>query len=139
MEIALVLLRKFWWAIPILLLTASTAFYRHQAHQERASRIQIQAEYDTFKASIVAAAKLKESEYAKRLSDARLGRSDALKRLREQTSGGSVPTFTAPAGDSRICWEPETFNAAIQRLAEIIASGDSAQIDAQTLLGGWPK
>jgi len=48
----LTLLYRFWYVIPILALTASTAFYRHQAHQERDSRIQIQAAYDVFKAGV---------------------------------------------------------------------------------------
>ena len=54
MTAILPLLARFWYVIPILLLTASTAWYRHDAHQEHATRIQIQAEYDGFKSSVAA-------------------------------------------------------------------------------------
>lgn len=52
MPIALTLLRQFWYLIPILLLTASTMWFRHDAHQEHAQRIEVQAAYDVFKSGV---------------------------------------------------------------------------------------
>ena len=44
----MLLLLRFWWAIPIAILTATTAYYRHEAAQEREQRHIIAAEYQAF-------------------------------------------------------------------------------------------
>lgn len=78
---ALLLLRQFWYVIPILLLTASTAYYRHDAHQEHAQRIQIQAEYDGFKSSVEA------------LGNAQIQRNKEIAVLQEKTNRESAKSY----------------------------------------------
>ena len=58
----LTLLARFWYVIPILLLTASTAWYRHDAHSEHEKGVQVQAAYDVFKASVEAVGKAQEAK-----------------------------------------------------------------------------
>jgi hypothetical protein len=52
MPIAFSLLTRFWWAIPLLLLSITTAYYRHDAAQEREQRHIIAAEYKAFTAQV---------------------------------------------------------------------------------------
>ena len=149
------LLRQFWFVIPILALTASTAYYRHSAGQEHDKRIKIESEYQTFTDKVEAAGRLAEAKklesearYAKSINSALGSRDAALRRLREQAEANSgrgiVPLTPAPAqGSDRICFSPPEFAAAVAefrgRIQEIARTGEAAQIDAKTLLESWPK
>jgi hypothetical protein len=79
-------------------------------------------------------------------------RDDALAKLRAKSTHPSrvsgVPA--APVGSSEVCFPTAVYNAAFagfgqaidRRLADAnrdAIEGDAAQIDAQTLLKGWPK
>jgi len=150
------LLARFWYLIPIALLTASTGWYRHEASQEHAQRIQIAAEYKAFTAQVDAlgkaqeqASKLKDAEHAKTVSVAVSNRADALRLLRDvqnkaDARSRDLPIVPAAAvSGGAICYDQKAVAAAIeryrQRIAGVVAEGDSAQIDAKSLLDGWPK
>lgn len=151
----LTLLAKFWFVIPIALLMASTAYYKHDAKSEHTERVKVAAEYEQFTVGVKLAgdkatleAKRKDAENAKTIQSAVAGRADALKRLRDSVQGNSSgrPLSLTPAvaaGTSEICFEPTAFAAAVEQyrrsVRRIVEQGDEAQIDAQALIQGWPK
>ncbi len=115
----LTLLARFWWAIPIAILTATTAYYRHDAHSEHEQRVQVQAAYDVFKASVeqlgraqeaknkqIAANQEKTNRESAKSADARVTAVlDRYRMLAQQsnTRSGSLPPDAAapkPTDDS---------------------------------------
>lgn len=142
---ALLLLRQFWYAIPILFLLLAAAYYRNDAHNT-------QTAFDLYKTQIAARiaeqkaeALKKEADDAKKISDAVTGRNDALSRLRQAAaSARSVPlTPAAASGSSEIHFDQKALDAAVERyrgrVRQLVIQGDEAQIDAQTLLQSWPS
>ena len=148
----LTILGRFWYVLVIAGLVLAT--YDQTVRLNAAK-----AEYAAFQTSVKAVGdaqlaknKEKEAEYAKNLQTAVDSRADALRRLRVASSSSSTPTTNpaAPIGSSQVCTDSATFTAAFQRFGESLdrfiqdtrgysVEGDSAQIDAQTLLQSWPK
>lgn len=99
--------------------------------------------------------KSKEKTYADNLKTALADRDAALSKLRTaaaaNSSRGKLSSQpTAPAGSSQVCIDSTAYNAAFSRYTKrydagmagingLVTEGDSAQIDAQTILQGWPK
>lgn len=94
----------------------------------------------------------KEAEYASKLKVAIDGRTLALNGLRDQSTRSRTiaEAPTAPAGSLQVCFDANTYNAALQRFRSrfdtglagtrgLAIEGSTAQIDARTLLSGWPK
>ena len=90
------------------------------------------------------AAKLKEAQDAKQISDAITARNAALKRLRDDNSASRrVPIVpAAAAGSETICFQQSALSAAVERyragVRGLVAEGDAAQIDAIALIQAWP-
>lgn len=141
------LLLRFWWAIPIAILTATTAYYKHEATYNHEQLITYKATVEALGQAQAQASKQKDAEHAKTIANAVTDRDLALKRLRESETNrrssylSVVPA--APAGSGAICFEPAGLNAAIDRfrgdVAGIAESGTKAQIDARALIQAWPR
>ena len=141
------LLARFWYLIPIALLTASTGWYRHEAAQEHAQRIQIAAEYQSFISQVDALGKAQEARNRETLAqqekvnretvksaDARVTSIlDRYRLLAQQTNtrGGSVPPDAAA---------PKPVNDPA-RDAELLTVLRQAEIQTGQLieLQGWIK
>ena len=136
----------------IIALAMGAAYYKgHKAGAD-----EVQQKFDLFTAQVKAEgekakadALQKEKDYATQITTATDARNAALSRLQlaqaaANSSRNRVSLTPAPAaGSTKICFEPVAFAAAIeryrQRVAGVVGTGDSAQIDAQTLIQAWPK
>lgn len=87
----------------------------------------------------------KEANDAKAIQSALGERDAAIKRMRDYIASRSrVPlTPASPGGGDKICFSQKALSAAVERyragVRGIIEQGDAAQIDAQTLVNGWPS
>ena len=123
-------------------------------HSAQAQVVAVQARFDAFTEQVdtlgkaqEAKNKEKESQDAKAIRDAVTGRDIALNSLRNEINRASGRpaslTPAAPAGSGDICFDPPAFAAAVERyrgrVRAIVGTGEEAQIDARTLLEGWPK
>lgn len=128
------LLAKFWFVIPILLLTLSTAYYRHDAAKEHEKLVTVQANYDNFKARVDQMGKAQEEQNkltvanqqrvnneAAKSADARVAAvMDRYKRVLNKPSNpgsGSLPAIPDTA-------KPVDDTARDQRLAEILRAAE---------------
>ena len=146
--------------IAVLLVTTAAAG-KWAMHQTEA-RAEIEGKYNAFVDGVKEAGdkaekkrKEKEAETAKNLNTAVTERDAALNRLRDNArkgagSRGLPKAPTATAGSNQICIPTATYNTAFGEFGKELfrfveaargyaIEGDEAQIDAQTLLKGWPK
>jgi len=137
----LTLLARFWWAIPLLLLSITTAYYRHDAAQEREQRHIIAAEYKAFTAQVETLGREAESRnraivqkqkdvsnevsksYETRLSLI----NDSYRKLRDDKANSGRRDLSAPP-DSAV---PVNDAARDQRLLEIL---EHAQVETAKLI-----
>jgi len=140
------ILAPFWYILPLLALTASTAYYKHEVTTVRTefSNFKVQLAAATAKAEIEKAQK--EKDNAERINHAIASRDSAISRLRNQVRSSSsfVPRDTGAATASgAVCYDAAGLNAAIQRLdsgvQEIAGSGAEAVINLLSILQSWPK
>lgn len=135
------LLLRFWWAIPIALLTLSTAYYHHEAGYNHDQLITYQATVDALGTAQAArnretiAKQQKVSSESAKSYETRLALiNDAYARMRYQKakSGGSpmpaIPDTARPVDDT----------ARDQRLLEVLRAADQ-QTATLIELQGWIK
>jgi len=141
MPIAFSLLTRFWWAIPLLLLSITTVFYRHQAAQEHDTRIQIQSEYKAFTAQVETLGReaearnraivQKQKDVSNEVSksyETRLSLiNDSYRKLRDDKTNSGQRDLSAPP-DSAV---PVNDAARDQRLLEIL---EHAQVETAKLI-----
>lgn len=129
------------------------------ATHEAANAAKIKGQYDAFVANVKAVgdeqerkSKEKDAANAKQIKDAVTERDVALTKLRQSNTRRRElsDAATATAGSGQVCFPTPTYNASVKRYRErldrglggiqpLAIEGDAAQIDAQTLLKGWPK
>ena len=143
----LTLLMRFWFLIPIAILTATTAYYKHEATYNHDQLITYKATVDALGQAQAQASRQKDAEHAKTIANAVTDRDLAIKRLRESETSRRASYLSvvpdAPASGGGLCFDPSAITAAVeryrQRVAGVVAEGDAAQIDARALLQAWPR
>jgi len=141
------ILARFWFVIPLLALTASTAYYRHDAASVRAEFADFKVQNQLVAIKAEAAKAEKEKKDAERINHAVASRDSAISRLRKSQANprsGFVPNSTGTAdADSRVCYDRQALDSALRKLdsgvSQIVGSCDQTVIDALSLLSAWPK
>lgn len=120
----------------------------------------VQLKFDVFVSEVKAAGAkaeadkaIKEKADAEKITAAVAGRDVALARLRDaQASAASrrLPSNpAAPSGSNKVCFSSTAYNAAFKQFGDglnkflqsatgFAIEGDTAQLDAQTLVNAWP-
>jgi len=133
------LLLRFWWAIPIAILTATTAFYKHEAQSNHDQLISFQsavsavAEQATIRNREIIAKQQKVSSESAKSYETRLALINAeYSRLRDQKANGGSRPMPAVPDTAR----PVDDTARDNRLAEVLraAEVETAKLEA---LQGW--
>lgn len=141
--------------------SAAGAYFHHQGYID--GRKDVQVQFDAYRNEVNAASLSAEKEktrmekiYEDRVASADAGRNSALAGLRAAqaaaSSGRSASASNpvAPSGSKQVCFDAPAYTAAFQQFGKqldgfiqgargLIVEGDSAQIDAQTILNAWPK
>lgn len=141
------ILARVWWLIPILALTASTAYYRHDAASVRAEFSEFKTQIALTAAKAEAQAKQKETDNANRINHAVASRDAALVSLRRsqaRSTSSFVPRDPGAAGaDSYVCYDRAKLDGSLRVLdsgiQDIAGSGAEAVINLLTILQSWPR
>jgi hypothetical protein len=141
--------------VAFLGLIGSTTYYKND-------RDTIQAEFTGYKATVKAQGEkaeaekqLQELKNANKIAAAVVDRDAAIKQLRVDVAQArsrirTLPSNpTAPSGSRQVCFGSEAYNAAFQQFGTSLSGflqdatglayeGDSAILDAKTLIQSWP-
>ena len=136
-----ILLLRLWWAIPIAILTATTAYYKHEAQSNHDQLITYQATVDALGKAQAARNRetiAKQQKATNESAKSYQSRLDAINfaysRLRDEkakSSGGSMPSVPDTA-------RPVDDTARDQRLLEVLRAADQ-QTATLIELQGWVR
>ena len=136
-----------WWIFPLLALTASTGYYKHQAATVRAEFTEFKTQLALTAAKAETEAKQKERDNAERINHAVASRDSALASLRRQQAAARSSFLPRDPGsaspDSNVCFDRARLDDALSKLdsgiQEIAGSGAEAVINLLSVLQAWPR